>query len=62
MFFKSYLAPSFWVSEKFMFVGIIIHVLLSQEEINENEEEQHNSVQCDDVVYGTISDMPTLSR
>ena len=47
-------APSFWVSEKFMFVGIV-NVLLNQEEINENEEEQHNSVQWDNVVYGTIS-------
>ena len=54
MFFKSYLAPSFWVSEKFMFVRIV-NVLLNQEEINVNEEEKHNSVQCDDVVYGTIS-------
>ena len=54
MFFKSCLAPSFWVSEKFIFVGIV-NVLLNQEEINENEEELHNSVQCDDVVYGTIS-------
>ena len=44
-----------------MFVGIV-NVLLNEKEINENEEEQHNSVQCDDVVYGTISDMPTLSR
>ena len=61
MFFKSYLAPSFWASEKFMFVGIV-NVLLNQEEINENGEEQHNSVQCDGDAYGTISDMPTLSR
>ena len=54
LIYQCYLAPSFWVSDKFMFVGIV-NVLLNQEEINENEEEQHNSVQCDDVVYGTIS-------
>ena len=41
-FLKITYAPSFWVSEKFMFVGIV-NVLLNQEQINENEEEQHNS-------------------
>ena len=54
MFYQVTYAPSFWVSEKFMFVGIV-NVLLNQEEINENEEEQHNSIECDDSVYGTIS-------
>ena len=54
-FLKVTYAPSFWVSEKYMLVGIV-NVLLNQEEINENEEEQHNSVQCDDVVYGIISE------
>ena len=52
-FLKVTYASSFLVSEKIMFVGIV-NVLLNQEEVNENEEEQHNSVQCDDVVYGTI--------
>ena len=44
MFFKNYLCPILLgTSEKVMFVEIV-NVLLNQEEIDENEEEQHNSV------------------
>ena len=47
MFFKSYLWPILLgITEIYVSRNCNI-VLLNQEEINENEEEQHNSVQCD---------------
>lgn len=45
MLLKSHLCPILSISEKLMSVGN--NVLLNQQETNENEDKQHNSVQCD---------------
>ena len=47
MFFRSYLCPILFIIRKIYVYGKCNNVLLNQKEIDENEEKQHNSVQCD---------------